>query len=144
MIRGGLGLQEKLDGRDGKTDLRISWNENVGMFYRHTTKADGTWLLMGVTHWLRLHVRLFSHVSSECSRIIDLNFKVQVQPFLPSSGRLAQHAMPCVASTLQMSSVTCASEFRSIASSQGARFLKEVGRIRLRGIFHSTELFCHS
>ena len=36
-----------MDGSDGHTDLRMSMPDNVGAFYRSSTKPDGTALCLG-------------------------------------------------------------------------------------------------
>ena len=38
-----------MDGSDGHTDLRMSMPDNVGAFYRGSTKSDGSALCLG-TH----------------------------------------------------------------------------------------------
>ena len=39
--------QVRMDGTNGKADLRMSMPENVGAFYRSSTKPDGTVLCLG-------------------------------------------------------------------------------------------------
>ena len=36
-----------MDGSDGQTDLRMSMPQNVGAFYRESTKPDGSALCLG-------------------------------------------------------------------------------------------------
>lgn len=36
-----------MDGSDGHTDLRMSMPDNVGAFYRSSTKSDGSALCLG-------------------------------------------------------------------------------------------------
>ena len=40
-------VQVRMDGTNGKADLRMSVPENVGAFYRSSTKPDGTVLCLG-------------------------------------------------------------------------------------------------
>lgn len=40
-------VQVRMDGSDGQTDLRMSMPDNVGAFYRSSTKPDGTALCLG-------------------------------------------------------------------------------------------------
>ncbi len=42
-----LCFQVRMDGSDGQTDLRMSMPQNVGAFYRESTKPDGSILCLG-------------------------------------------------------------------------------------------------
>ncbi len=42
-----LCFQVRMDGSDGQTDLRMSMPQNVGAFYRESTKPDGSVLCLG-------------------------------------------------------------------------------------------------
>ena len=43
-----------MDGSDGQTDLRMSMPQNVGAFYRESTKPDGSVLCLGKQQLLYL------------------------------------------------------------------------------------------
>ena len=40
-------LQVRMDGSDGKTDLRLNKSDSLGIYHRSTTKPDGSVLLVG-------------------------------------------------------------------------------------------------
>ena len=40
-------IQVRMDGSDGHTDLRMCMPDNVGAFFRSSTKSDGTALCLG-------------------------------------------------------------------------------------------------
>ena len=42
-------MQVRMDGSDGRTDMRMSMPHNVGAFYRESTKPDGSALCLGQT-----------------------------------------------------------------------------------------------
>ena len=67
-----LAVQVRMDGSDGRTDMRMSVPNNVGAFYRESTKPDGSALCLGqdiaATNKLTACVHAYSvHAMSCCS-----------------------------------------------------------------------------
>lgn len=62
-------LQVLMDGTNGKADLRMSMPENVGAFYRASTKVDGTILCLGKFHFTRRTTSLPARVHA-CQNMI--------------------------------------------------------------------------
>jgi len=46
-----LCFQVRMDGSDGQSDLRMSMPQNVGAFYRESTKPDGSALCQLTCRW---------------------------------------------------------------------------------------------
>jgi hypothetical protein len=42
-------LQVKMDGSDGRTDLRLSHPDSLAFYHRYTTKMDGSALYVGTS-----------------------------------------------------------------------------------------------
>ncbi len=62
-----LCFQVRMDGSDGQTDLRMSMPQNVGAFYRESTKPDGSALCLGEhLHGCCLCTFFYMHQSALC------------------------------------------------------------------------------
>ena len=55
--------QVRMDGSDGQTDLRMSMPQNVGAFYRESTKPDGSALCLG------------KHMAAACAHSLTCSHK---------------------------------------------------------------------